>query len=95
MKTTFRQNSKWYAKLRKRNDSNGFEYKENEGEHTYTIICQKHCPKIEPTASFSALLPQIIPSSAVPYFVKVGSPLEQGQYAGEAESLKAIEDAAH
>ena len=51
--------------------------------------------EIEPTASFSGLLPQVISSSGVSYFVKVGSPLEQGQYAGEAESLKAIEDAAH
>lgn len=50
--------------------------------------------EIEPTASFSGLLPHIISSSKVSYFVKVGSPLEQAQYAGEAESLKAIEDAA-
>ena len=50
--------------------------------------------EIEPTASFSGLLPHIISSSEVSYFVKVGSPLEQAQYAGEAESLKAIEDAA-
>lgn len=50
--------------------------------------------EIEPAASFSGTLPQIISSSGVSYFVKVGSPLEQAQYAGEAESLKAIEDAA-
>ena len=50
--------------------------------------------EIEPTASFSGLLPRVISSSGVSYFVKVGSPLEQAQYAGEAESLNAIEDAA-
>ena len=50
--------------------------------------------EIEPTASFSGLLPQIISSSGVSYFVKVGSLLEQAQYAGEVESLKAMEDAA-
>ena len=50
--------------------------------------------EIEPTSSFSGLLPQVISSSGVSYFVKVGSPLELAQYAGEAESLKAIEDAA-
>ena len=50
--------------------------------------------EIEPTASFSGLLPRVISSSGISYFVKVGSPLEQFQYTGEAESLKAIEDAA-
>jgi len=50
--------------------------------------------EIEPTASYYGLLPRVISSSGVSYFVKVGSPLEQVQYAGEAESLKAIEDAA-
>jgi len=50
--------------------------------------------EIEPTASFSGLLPRVISSSGASYFVKVGSPLEQAQYAGESESLTAIEDAA-
>jgi protein-ribulosamine 3-kinase len=50
--------------------------------------------EIEPIASFSGLLPRVISSTGVSYFVKFGSPLEQAQYAGEAESLKAIEDAA-
>lgn len=50
--------------------------------------------EIEPTASFSGLLPRVISSSGPSYFVKVGSPLEQVQYAGEAESLTAIEAAA-
>ncbi|KAF8807813.1 Ketosamine-3-kinase [Phlegmacium glaucopus] len=50
--------------------------------------------EIEPTASFSGILPRVISSSGVSYFVKVGSPLEQAQYAGEVESLKAMEDAA-
>ena len=50
--------------------------------------------EIEPTASFSGLLPRVISSSGVSYFVKVGSLAEQAQYAGEAESLKVIEDAA-
>lgn len=50
--------------------------------------------EIEPTATFSGLLPRVVSSSGVSYFVKVGSPLEKAQYAGEAESLKVIEDAA-
>ena len=50
--------------------------------------------KLEPEASFSGVLPKIRSSSGSLYYIKLGSPSEVEQYAGEAESLKVICSAA-
>jgi protein-ribulosamine 3-kinase len=54
----------------------------------------KQLEYIEPGAQFNGGLPQISSSSGKTYFAKVGSPKEKEQYVGEAESLKAMADAA-
>ena len=48
----------------------------------------------EPDASFEGPLPKVRSSSFAIYFAKLGSPKDQAQFIGEAESLKAIEHAA-
>ncbi|CAA7265934.1 unnamed protein product [Cyclocybe aegerita] len=50
--------------------------------------------ELEPDASFEGNLPRARSSSGSIYFAKVGIPREEEQYAGEAESLKAIGSAA-
>lgn len=49
---------------------------------------------IEPDAQFTFNLPVITSSTGKRYYAKVGSPEEKDQYAGEAESLRAIFEAA-
>jgi protein-ribulosamine 3-kinase len=50
----------------------------------------KELERLEPSAQFSGVLPQISSSSGKCYYAKVGSPKEREQYVGETESLKAI-----
>lgn len=57
-------------------------------------ILLRHLQGIEPNAKFTGNLPVITSSSGIRYYAKVGSPLEQEQYIGEAESLKAMTIAA-
>lgn len=49
---------------------------------------------IEPNSKFKGGPNKVESSSGKIYFTKVGSPKELEQYAGEVESLKAIESAA-
>ncbi|KAI6109356.1 Fructosamine/Ketosamine-3-kinase [Pisolithus croceorrhizus] len=49
---------------------------------------------IEPDAHFTLNLPLVTSSSGKRYYAKVGSPGEKDRYAGEAESLRAIYEAA-
>ncbi|KDR85437.1 hypothetical protein GALMADRAFT_52701 [Galerina marginata CBS 339.88] len=50
--------------------------------------------ELEPSVSFTGTLPRVMSSSGTLYFVKLGSSSEVEQYIGEAESLKAVNDAA-
>lgn len=50
--------------------------------------------KINPDADFSGSPPKVRSSTGECYFVKLGSPSENEQYMGEAESLRAISTAA-
>ena len=54
----------------------------------------KKLQETEPDACFEGPLPKVRSSSGAIYFVKLGSPSDRAQFIGEAESLKAIEDAA-
>jgi len=53
-----------------------------------------HLQKLEPNAKFTASLPTIQSSAGTRYFAKIGSVSEKDQYIGEAESLKAMHEAA-
>jgi len=57
-------------------------------------ILLTHLEKLEPNATFTGSLPIIQSSAGVRYFAKVGSSSEKDQYIGEAESLRAINEAA-
>lgn len=57
------------------------------------VVLQK-LQLIDPDSTFSGSLPRIASSSGSTYYVKVGSPSEEAQFRGEAESLKAIDQAA-
>lgn len=57
-------------------------------------ILLRHLQRIEPGAEFTGNLPLITSSTGARYYAKVGSPSEQDQYIGEAESLKAMSIAA-
>lgn len=50
--------------------------------------------RIEPDAQFTFGLPIVISSAGNKYYAKLGNVTESDQYIGEAESLKAIHDAA-
>ncbi|KAJ7161385.1 fructosamine kinase PKL/CAK/FruK [Mycena crocata] len=50
--------------------------------------------KLEPDTEFTGTLPRLVSSSGNQYFAKIGSPREEEQYVGEAESLRQIEIAA-
>ncbi|KIM47772.1 hypothetical protein M413DRAFT_439439, partial [Hebeloma cylindrosporum] len=54
----------------------------------------KKLQETEPDRSFEGRLPVVKSSSGATYFVKLGSPKDEAQFIGEAESLKAIEHAA-
>ncbi|KAF8203014.1 Fructosamine/Ketosamine-3-kinase [Pholiota molesta] len=49
---------------------------------------------IEPDVSFSGSLPRIQSSSGSIYYAKIGSSSDEAQFIGEAESLKALDEAA-
>ena len=57
-------------------------------------ILQEELETLEPGATFTANLPRIESSQGKRYFAKIGSISERYQYAGEAESLKEINNAA-
>lgn len=49
---------------------------------------------IEPDSSFSGSLPRVQSSSGATYYVKTGSLSDEARFRGEAESLKAMDEAA-
>lgn len=53
-----------------------------------------HLERLEPNAEFTSSLPTIKSSTGAHYFAKLGTSSEKDQYIGEAESLKAIGEAA-
>lgn len=57
-------------------------------------IFVKHLGEIEPGAKFSGSLPLIRSSTGSKYYAKLGSAHEREQWQGEAESLKAVNQAA-
>ncbi|KIM88619.1 hypothetical protein PILCRDRAFT_2827 [Piloderma croceum F 1598] len=57
-------------------------------------ILLTHLEKLEPNATFTGSLPIIQSSAGVRYFAKIGSSSEKDQYIGEAESLRAMNEAA-
>lgn len=57
-------------------------------------IILEHLKNLEPNATFTGDLPTIQSSTGTRYFAKIGSSSERDQYVGEAESLKAINEAA-
>ncbi|EAU92774.2 fructosamine Kinase PKL/CAK/FruK [Coprinopsis cinerea okayama7 len=59
-----------------------------------TFALKQELDKIDTAKEYSGNLPKIQSKSGRSYFVKQGSPAEQEQYVGEAESLKAIQRAA-
>ncbi|KAF9481663.1 fructosamine kinase PKL/CAK/FruK [Pholiota conissans] len=58
----------------------------------HSLLLKLQC--IEPDATFSGSLPRVQSSSGAIYYAKIGSPSDAAQFTGEAESLKAIDDAA-
>ncbi|KAG5644623.1 DNA-dependent RNA polymerase II [Asterophora parasitica] len=58
------------------------------------LILLEQLSSIEPSVDFSGSPPKVRSTSGEMYFVKHGTSIEREQYAGEAESLKAIEAAA-
>ncbi|CCM04440.1 uncharacterized protein FIBRA_06620 [Fibroporia radiculosa] len=62
--------------------------------HVHPVFV-KHIQEVEPSASVSlSKCPPILSSSGAGYIGKIGSPTEEEQYVGEAESLKAMNIAA-
>ncbi|KAG8219486.1 hypothetical protein J3R82DRAFT_423 [Butyriboletus roseoflavus] len=59
-----------------------------------SVIFLPQLQNIEPDAQFTFNLPTVISSAGNKYYAKLGSVAESDQYIGEAESLKAIHDAA-
>lgn len=59
-----------------------------------SIVFLPHLRNIEPSAQFTFSLPIVTSSSGNKYYAKLGNVAESDQYIGEAESLKAINDAA-
>lgn len=57
-------------------------------------ILLQHLQNLEPNANFTVNLPLITSSTGARYYAKIGSSSERDQYAGEAESLKAMNIAA-
>lgn len=57
-------------------------------------IILPHLHNIEPGAQFTFSLPIVTSSAGYTYYAKLGNVTESDQYIGEAESLKAIHDAA-
>jgi len=55
---------------------------------TLPAILQAVLKRIEPLATFSGSPPRVSSSSGTTYFVKLGTPSEVEQYAGEAAALK-------
>ncbi len=55
---------------------------------TIPAILQAVLKRIEPSATFSGRPPRVSSSSGTTYFVKLGTPSEVEQYAGEAAALK-------
>ncbi|KAH7886136.1 Fructosamine/Ketosamine-3-kinase [Phlebopus sp. FC_14] len=53
-----------------------------------------HLQKIEPDGQFSFSLPIVTSSAGIKYYAKIGSTSETEQYVGEAESLRAMHEAA-
>ncbi|KAF8846019.1 Ketosamine-3-kinase [Paxillus ammoniavirescens] len=61
---------------------------------SHANILLPHLQKIEPDAQFTYSIPIITSSAGNKYYAKVGNTNEKEQYLGEAESLRAIHNAA-
>ncbi|KAJ7225281.1 fructosamine kinase PKL/CAK/FruK [Mycena pura] len=62
--------------------------------HSIPTILLQQLQTLDPGAEFSGTPPRIVSSTGTHYYAKLGSPAEQEQYLGEAESLKHIDAAA-
>jgi len=62
--------------------------------HSIPTILLQQLQSLDPGAEFSGTPPRIVSSTGTHYYAKLGSPAEQEQYLGEAESLKHIDAAA-